>query len=222
MDRRLDRAVQARSGLVQGQPGAGSEARIAGFLRRRHAGGPLALRRRCNSSARPEAPDLPASARSPPGGLDPSRHDSRIGLCNSAGSARPGLATGLRPLNRTSGPLPVQSMRGGHGRGTLFATITSSSGGRVALQRGRLCSNPTLCLSSAPALVTEVSLPLGHQLVDQISALLVTLKRDELTGRLPEHNPFVRAMMNYAGPEGAPVRACRGPDDCRNALGRVG
>ncbi len=44
----------------------------------------------------------------------------------------------------------------------------------------------------------EVGLPLGTELVDQIVDL-VTFKRDELTGRLPEHNPFVRALMNMAG-----------------------
>jgi len=32
----------------------------------------------------------------------------------------------------------------------------------------------------------------------------VSFKRDELTGRLPDHNPFVRDLMNHAGPEKLP------------------
>lgn len=44
----------------------------------------------------------------------------------------------------------------------------------------------------------EVGLPLGTGLVDQITGL-VGFQRNELSGRLPEHKPFVRALMNHAG-----------------------
>ena len=46
----------------------------------------------------------------------------------------------------------------------------------------------------------EVGLPLGTDLVDDI-ANLVSFKRNELTGRLPEPNAFVRDMINFAGPD---------------------
>lgn len=45
----------------------------------------------------------------------------------------------------------------------------------------------------------EVGLPLGTDLVEQIAGLL-SFQRDELTGRLPEQNDFVRELMNRAGP----------------------
>jgi hypothetical protein len=47
----------------------------------------------------------------------------------------------------------------------------------------------------------EVGMPLGTGLVDQISGLL-SFKRNELTGRLPEQNDFVRSLMNFGGREG--------------------
>ena len=51
----------------------------------------------------------------------------------------------------------------------------------------------------------EVGLPIGTGLVDHIAGL-VTIERNELTGALPQHKPFVRDLMNYAGPEKAPIR----------------
>jgi hypothetical protein len=49
----------------------------------------------------------------------------------------------------------------------------------------------------------EVGLPIGTGLVDYIAGL-VSIERNELTGALPQHKPFVRALMNHAGPEKLP------------------
>lgn len=46
----------------------------------------------------------------------------------------------------------------------------------------------------------EVGFPTGAELVEQIAGIL-SFSRDEVTGRLPEHNDFVRELMNRAGPE---------------------
>ena len=56
----------------------------------------------------------------------------------------------------------------------------------------------------------EVGLPIGTGLVDYIASL-VTIERNELTGTLPQHKPFVRDLMNYAGSEKVPhyLRAAR-------------
>jgi hypothetical protein len=50
----------------------------------------------------------------------------------------------------------------------------------------------------------EVGLPVGTELVEQIAGIL-SFSRDELTGRLPEHNDFVRELMNRAGSEKLPA-----------------
>ena len=56
----------------------------------------------------------------------------------------------------------------------------------------------------------EVGLPIGTGLVDYIAGL-VTIERNEVTGTLPQHKPFVRDLMNYAGQEKVPqyLRAAR-------------
>ena len=49
----------------------------------------------------------------------------------------------------------------------------------------------------------EVGLPIGTGLVDHIAGL-VSIERNELTGALPQHKPFVRDLMNHAGPDKLP------------------
>jgi hypothetical protein len=64
----------------------------------------------------------------------------------------------------------------------------------------------------------EVGLPIGTGLVDYIAGL-VTIERNELTGTLPQHKPFVRDLMNYAGSEKVPWR---GDDRLTEAFERNG
>jgi hypothetical protein len=60
--------------------------------------------------------------------------------------------------------------------------------------------DPTRYWSWALAQATNLACPLGTDLVQHVIGL-VSFKRDELTGRLPEHNDFVRELMNRAGGE---------------------
>lgn len=74
---------------------------------------------------------------------------------------------------------------------------------------------PSTVLIVGAGASAEVGLPVGTALVEQVAGI-IGFERNELTGRLPEHNDFVRELMNRAGPgklreyEKAAVKMVRG------------
>lgn len=62
---------------------------------------------------------------------------------------------------------------------------------------------PSTVLVVGAGASAELGLPIGTDLVEHIAGL-VSIERNELTNALPQNKPFVRDLMNYAGPEKLP------------------
>jgi hypothetical protein len=71
------------------------------------------------------------------------------------------------------------------------------------LAGGESMFKPNTVLIVGAGASAEVGLPIGTGLVEHIAGL-VTIERNELTGALPQHKPFVRDLMNHAGQEKVP------------------